>query len=64
MTKQVKEWKKNPGSKNGSRSNKEMTKGDNSGDSKPRKEIRSHRWKHHQQKTRHKRENLRCRRYH
>ena len=32
-----------PGSKNGSRNNKEITKGDNSGDRKPKKEIRSHR---------------------
>jgi hypothetical protein len=30
-----------PGSKTGSRNNKEITEGDNSGDSKPRKEIRS-----------------------
>ena len=30
--------------------NKEITKGDNSGDRKPRKEVRSHRGKHHQQK--------------
>jgi predicted transcriptional regulator len=28
--------------------NKEITKGDNSGDRKPRKEVRSHRCKHHQ----------------
>jgi hypothetical protein len=26
--------------------------------------IRSHRWKHHQQNTRDRRENLMCRRYH
>jgi hypothetical protein len=31
---------------------------------KPRKEIRSHRYKHHQQNTRDRSENLRCRRYH
>jgi hypothetical protein len=31
---------------------------------KPRKEIRSHRPKHHQQSTRNRRENLRGRRYH
>ena len=30
--KQVKEMEKNPGSKNGNRNNKEITKGDNSGD--------------------------------
>jgi hypothetical protein len=29
--------------KNGSRNNKENTKGDNSGDRNPRKEIRNHR---------------------
>jgi hypothetical protein len=43
---------------------KKITKGDNTGDIKPRKEIRSHRCKHHQQNTRDRRENLRCRRYH
>jgi hypothetical protein len=50
--------------KNGNRNNKEITKGDNHGDRKPRKEIKSHRCKHHQQNTRDRRENLRCRRYH
>jgi hypothetical protein len=35
-----------------------MTKGDNSGDGKPRKEIRSQRCKHNQQNTRDRRENL------
>jgi hypothetical protein len=35
--------------------------GDNPGDRKPRKEIRCHRHKHHQQNTRDRRENLRCR---
>ena len=54
----------NPGSKNGSRNNKEITKGDYSRDRKPRKEIKSHRCKHHQQNTRDRRENLRGRRYH
>ena len=44
--------------------NKEITKRDNPGDRKPRKEIRSHRCKPHQQNTRDGRENLRCRRYH
>jgi hypothetical protein len=33
----VKKLKKNPGPKNGSRNNKEITKGDNYGDRKPRK---------------------------
>ena len=37
-----------PGSKNGNRNNKEITKGGNPGVRKPRKEIRSHRCKHHQ----------------
>ena len=41
---------------------KDTTKGDNSGDRKPRKEVRSYRCKHHQQNTRDRRENLRCRR--
>jgi hypothetical protein len=36
-----------PGSKNRSRNNKEITKGNDPGDRKPRKEIRSHRHKHH-----------------
>jgi hypothetical protein len=31
-----------PGSKNGSRNNKEITKGDHFGNRKPRKEVRSH----------------------
>jgi hypothetical protein len=53
-----------PASKKGSRSNKEITKGDNSGDRKPRKEIRSHRCKHHHQNTRDRRENFRGIRYH
>jgi hypothetical protein len=38
--------------------------GDNSGDRKSRKEVRSHRCKHYQQNTRGRRENLRYRRYH
>ena len=54
----------NPGSKNGNRNNKEIIKGDNSGDWKPRKEISSCRHNHHQQNTRDRGENLRCRRYH
>jgi hypothetical protein len=54
----------NPGSKNGSRNNKEITEGDNSEDRNPRKEIRNHRCKHQQQNTRDGRENLRCRRLH
>jgi hypothetical protein len=51
-------------SKNRKRNNKEITKVDNPGDRIPRKEIRSHRCKHHQQNTRDIRENLRCRRHH
>jgi hypothetical protein len=43
---------------------KKITKGDNPEDRKPRKEIESHRCKHHQQNTGDRRENLRCRRYH
>jgi hypothetical protein len=50
-----------PRSKKGN--NKETIKRDNPGVRKPRKEIRSHRCKHHQQNTKDKRENLRCRRY-
>jgi hypothetical protein len=44
--------------------NKEITKGDNPGDRKPTKVIRSRRCKHHKQNTRDRRENLRWRRYH
>jgi hypothetical protein len=40
---------------------KKITKRDNSGDRNPRKEIRSHRCKNHQQNTRDRKENLRCR---
>jgi hypothetical protein len=36
---------------------KEITKGDNTGDRKPRKEVRSHRCKHHQQNTRDRKQN-------
>jgi hypothetical protein len=53
-----------PGSKNGTKNNKEITKGDNPGFRKPRKEIRSYRFKHHQQNARDRGENLRDRRYH
>ena len=53
-----------PGSKNENRNNKEITQGDNPGDIKPRKEIRSYRSKHHQQNKKDRRENLRYRRYH
>jgi hypothetical protein len=42
--------------------NKKFTKGCNSG--KSRKEIRSYRYKHHQENTRDKREKHRSRRYH
>jgi hypothetical protein len=52
-----------PRSKNQNRNNKEITKVDNPGVRRPRKEIRSHRCKHHQQNTRDRRENFRCRRY-
>jgi hypothetical protein len=38
-----------PGSKNGTGINNKITKGDNPGVRKARKEIRSHRCKHHQQ---------------
>jgi hypothetical protein len=55
--------KKYPRSKNGNTNNKENTKGNNTGDRKPRKDIKSHRCKHHQQKTKDRRENLRGRRY-
>jgi hypothetical protein len=64
IIRQVKEMnKKHPRSKNGNRNNKEITKGDNPGVRKPMKEIRRHRCKHHQENTRDRRENLRCRRY-
>jgi hypothetical protein len=43
---------------------KKITNGDKPGLRKPRKEIRSHRYKHHQQNTRDRRETLRSRRYH
>jgi hypothetical protein len=48
-TKQVKELSNHPGSNNGSRNNKEITKGDNAGDRNPREEIRNHRCEHQQQ---------------
>ena len=51
-------------SKNGSRNNTEITKEDNPGNRKSRKEDRSYRYKHHQKNTRDRRENIRCRRYH
>jgi hypothetical protein len=44
-----------PGPKNGNRNNKEIKMGDNTGDRKSRKEIRSHRYKHHKQNTRNRR---------
>jgi len=52
------------GSKNGNRDNKEIIRGDNSGDQKPRKEVRSHIHKHYKQNTTDRRENLRGIRYH
>jgi hypothetical protein len=62
---QVKKNEQNhPRFKNGNRNNKKITKGDNTRVRKPMKEIRSHRYKHHQQNTRDRRENLRGRRYH
>ena len=66
ITNRIKKTKEQnrPRSKNVNRNNKEITKGDNSGDRKSRKEIRSHRCKHHQQNTRDRRENLRNRRFH
>ena len=42
---------------------KDTTKGDSSGDRNHRKEIMSHRFEHHQQKTSDGSENLRCRRF-
>jgi hypothetical protein len=47
-------------SKNGNRNNKEITKGDNPGVRKSRKEIRSHRCKHHQQNIRDRQRILRA----
>jgi hypothetical protein len=44
-----------PGYKNRSRNNKEITKEDNTGHRKLRKEDRRHRSKHHQQNTRDRR---------
>jgi hypothetical protein len=52
------------GSKNVIRNNKEIKKGNNSGDRNTRKEIRKHSWKHQQENTRDGRENLRYRRFH
>ena len=52
------------GFKNGSRKNKEIAKGDNSGDRNPRKQIRNHRCEHQQQNSRDGRENFKCRRFH
>jgi hypothetical protein len=53
-----------PVSKNGKRNNKEITRGDNSGNRKAMKEVRNQTCKHNKQNTRDRRENLRCRRYH
>lgn len=53
-----------PGSKSGNRNSKEITKKENLGGRKPRKEIRRHRCKHHQGNTRDRRENYRCGSYH
>jgi hypothetical protein len=46
-----------PGSKNERRNNKEITKGDNSGDRNPRKKIRNHGCEHQRQNTRDERVN-------
>ena len=51
------------GSKNVIRNNKEIKKGNNSGDRNTRKEIRKHSWKHQQENTRDGRENLKCRKF-
>jgi hypothetical protein len=61
---ELKKKKNYPGSKNGRRNNKEIKKGHIPGDRKLRKEIKSHRGENHQQNTRDRRKNLRCRRYH
>jgi hypothetical protein len=58
----MKELNKNIQDLNGNRNSKEIKKGSNSGDGKPRKEIRSYRYKHQQQNTRYRRQNLRHRR--
>ena len=47
---------RHPGSKDGSRNNKQITKGNNSRHRKPREEVRSHGSKHQQQNTRDRRE--------
>ena len=60
---QVKELNKTK-NRNRNRNNKENTKGGNPGDGQLRKVIRSYRCKHHQQNSRDRRENIRCRRYH
>jgi hypothetical protein len=49
--------------KNGCRNNTEITKGDNPEVRKPRKEIRSHKYKNYQQNARDRRENIRDRKY-
>ena len=64
-TKQVMELNKTiQDLKIGSRNNEENPKGDNTGQRKPRKEIRNHNCENQQQNTRDRRENLRCRRFH
>jgi hypothetical protein len=59
----MKEFNKTIQDLNGTRSNKEITKGANPGVRKPWKKIRNHRCKHHQQNTSNRRENIRYRRY-
>ena len=61
-TKQVKEL--NKATQNLKMEIATIKKTDNTGDRKSRKQIRSHRCKHHQQNTRDQSEHLRVRRYH
>ena len=51
-----------PGTKRGSRNNKENTNGGNPGNGKPRKEVRNYIYKHQKQNTRDRVQNLRHRR--
>ena len=48
----MKEMMVYPRSKSGTKNNKEITKADNPGVRKPRKEVRSYRFEHHQQNIR------------
>jgi hypothetical protein len=58
--KQAKEMNKTIQDLKVDRNNKEITKGYNPGVRQPKKEIRSHRCKHHQQNTRNRREHIRA----